>query len=194
METRFNVMNYGIFQTCTGTRMNSQTRMVVVLAALVASMTVGALVLLALDQNSLTGGAYSLSSYLRLNSVEEAALRPITNAAAQWNHIEVYYSRTAAGSAADLALVSSLRGSGRGDFHFVICNGRGAEDGQIQYTSAWQGQQSDSGIIRICVVADQIESPATDSQVRRTAALVETLCRTFTIDAKAIRFPADWRI
>lgn len=187
-------MNYGILQTCTGTRMNSQTRTVVVLVALVASMTIGALVLLALDQNSLTGGAYSLSSYLRLDSVEEAALRPITAAPAAWNRVEVYYSRTAAGNAADLALVSSLRGSDRGNFHFVICNGRGADDGQIQSTDAWNAQQADGGTIRICVVADQIQCPATDSQVQRTADLVDTLTRTFQIDARAIRFPADWRM
>jgi hypothetical protein len=185
-------MDYGFTQTCTGRRMNSQTRTAVVLVALVASMTLGSLVLLALDQSSLTGSAYSLSSYLRLDTVEEAALRPIAAAAANWSRVEVYYSRTTAGSVADLALVSHLRGTDRGDFHFVIGNGRGADDGQIQCTTAWKNQQSAAGIIRICIVADPYESPVTDSQVRRTDALVDTLCRTFGINAQALRFPADW--
>lgn len=184
-------LNYG----STGMSMNNQKRTVFVLVSLVASMTIGALLLMALDQQTPSSGAYSLASYLRLDPIENAAFRPITTLPAAWNRIEVYYSRTSSGNAEDLAVVSYLRDTPRADFHFVIGNGKGAEDGQIQYTESWKKQQTASGIIRICVVGDVYSgSPATDYQVRRTAALADALSRKFNIKTQYIRYPADWQM
>jgi hypothetical protein len=174
--------------------MNNQKRTFFVLASLVASMTVGALLLMVLDQQNPTAGAYSLASYLRLDPVEDAAFRPIMVQPAAWNRVEVYYSRTTSGNAQDLAVVSSLRGTPRADFHFVIGNGKGVGDGQIQYTDNWTKQLTDNGIIRICVVADLYNSPATDYQIRRTTALVDALSRKFNIKTQYIRYPADWQM
>lgn len=187
-------MKWKVAYGCTGMGMNKQKRTFFVLASLVASMTVGALVLMALDQQNPTAGAYSLASYLRLDPIENAAFRPITVQPAAWNRVEVYYSRTASGNAHDLALVSSLRDTPRADFHFVIGNGKGVGDGQIQYTESWKTQQTANGIIRICVVADLYNSPATDYQIRRTTALVEALSRKFNIRTQYIRYPADWQM
>lgn len=183
-------LNYG----STGMRVNNQKRTIFVLISLVAAMTVGALVLMALDQQTPSAGAYSLASYLRLDPIENAAFRPITIQPASWNRIEVYYSRTASGNAEDLAVVSHLRGTPRADFHFVIGNGRGAEDGHIQCTDTWKTQQTAGGIIRICVVADAYSSPATDYQVRRATSLVDALSRKFNIRTQYIRYPADWQM
>ena len=157
-------------------------------------MTVGALLLMVLDQQSPSGGAYSLASYLRLDPVEKVAFSPIITKPASWNRVEVYYSRTTAGNISDLAVVSHLRGTPRADYHFVVCNGRGAEDGQIQYTENWKKQQTENGIIRICVVADLYNYPATDYQVRRTSALVDALSRKFGIKTQYIHYPADWQM
>ena len=179
---------------CTGKRMNTHKRTFFVVASLVASMTVGALILMALDQQRPLVGAYSLASYLRLDPVEKVAFRPITAQPAGWNRVEIYYSRTASGNAEDLAVVSHLRSTPRADFHFVVGNGRGAEDGQIQHTDSWKRQRTANGIIRICVVADLYNSPATDYQIRRTTALVDALCRKFGIQTRYIRYPADWQM
>ncbi len=178
----------------TGKGMNKQKRTLFVVISLVASMTIGALFLMALDPQIPSGGAYSLASYLRLDPVENAAFRPITTQPAEWNRIEVYYSRTASGNAEDLAVVSHLRDTPRAEFHFVIGNGKGVQDGQIQYTNSWKIQQTANGIIRICVVADLYNSPATDYQVRRATALVEALSRKFGIKTQYIRYPADWQL
>ena len=174
--------------------MHSQKRTFFVLASLVASMTLGAFLLMTLDQQSPSGGAYSLASYLRLDPVENVAFRPIITKPASWNRVEVYYSRTSSGNTSDLAVVSHLRETPRADFHFVVCNGRGAEDGQIQFTDSWQKQQTANGIIRICVVADLYSSPATDYQVRRTTALVDALIRKFEIETSYVRYPTDWQM
>ena len=174
--------------------MTNQKRTVFVLGSLLATMTMGALLLMALDQQTPTGGAYSLASYLRLDPVEDAAFRPITVQPADWNRIEVYYSRTASGNAEDLAVVSHLRDTPLADFHFVIGNGKGAEDGHIQYTEDWKKQQTAGGVIRICVVADLNTCPATDTQIHRTTALVDALSRKFNIQARHIRYPVDWQM
>lgn len=187
-------MKWKLTYGCTGMGMNNQKRTFFVLASLVASMTLGAALLMALDQKNPTGGAYSLASYLRLDPIEDAAFRPINSQPAAWNRVEVYYSRTTSGNAQDLAVVSSLRGTPRSDFHFVIGNGKGIADGQIQFTESWKTQRTETGIIRICVVADLYESPATDYQIRRTAALVDALSRKFNIKTQYIRYPADWKI
>lgn len=185
-------MRWKTWNERTGMGMNRQNRTFFVWVSLVASMTLTGLVLLALDQQSPSTGAYSLASYLRLDPVEKSAFRPITAQPADWNRIEVYYSRTDSGNAADLAMISSLRNSARGDFHFLIGNGRGAQDGQIQCTDSWIQQRSANGIIRICVVADLYDSPVTAYQLRRTAALVEALSRRFDIKTQYIHYPANW--
>jgi hypothetical protein len=46
--------------------------------------------------------------------------------------------------------------------------------------------------IYICVIADGKTSPPTDSQIKRTEALVEGLCRKFKIQPEAIHYPDDW--
>ena len=61
-------LNYG----STGMSMNNQKRTIFVLVSLVASMTIGALLLMALDQQTPSSGAYSLASYLRLDPIENA--------------------------------------------------------------------------------------------------------------------------
>lgn len=174
--------------------MKHHNRTVLVLFSLTVSMTFGALVLMALDKHTPSGGAYSLASYLRLDSIEEAALRPITSTPAAWNRIEVYYSNTAGGNVEDLALVSGLRESSRDGFHFVVCNGSGGQDGMIECSGNWKNQVVSNGVIRVCVVADRQMNPTTDCQIRRTTALVDTLSRNFNIHPQQIRYPIDWQM
>jgi hypothetical protein len=75
-----------------------RSRNVAVLFSLIASMTVGALVLMALDDHTPIKGAYSLTSYLKLDPVEDA-VRNLTVPERYWDKVEIYYSHTTGGNA-----------------------------------------------------------------------------------------------
>ncbi len=103
---------------------------------------------------------------------------PVTTT--RWRYIYVHHSRTASGDAVTLA---QLTGSSD---HFVIGNGDGCIDGEIQMTQAWNHQQAitnppqgasqmDPDCISICLVGDFDSSKPTATQQRRLAQLVGTL-------------------
>jgi len=183
--------------------MNNRPRTARVLASLLASMTIGAVVLLALDRRPLPAGAFSLASYSRLNSVDDIIQAQAPLMAGRWSNVEVYYSRTAGGNMEQLASLAGLSNSKDVNFHFVIYNGRGAGDGQIETTQRWLRQLSclptgsmltNTGTIRVCIVGESKSAPATDSQLKRTGALVEQLARTFKIAPVNIYYPANWEL
>jgi hypothetical protein len=182
--------------------MPNQPRSVKVLAALLVSMTVGAIVLMALGNNPPSAGPFCLSSYYRLDRIEKAVLSRDPQRPGRWNCIEIYYSATKAGNIEQLASLSGLVRPDDLNCHFVVCNGLGGGDGQIQPTERWQKQWSiipgrtwhgSSLTIRICVVADGETAHLTDFQVKRTEALVETLCRKFEITPDSIYYPGNWQ-
>ena len=174
-----------------------RNRNIAVFFSLVASMTIGALVLMALDHNGPSAGAYSLSSYLRLDPVEKVVKNTIQTTPVQWGRIEVVYSQTSGGNAEELALLTGLADGGPSDFHFVVCNGNGGSDGQIQAGQLWQTQKTCKGkteTVRVCVISDKKSDAVTDSQLQRTNALVESLSRTFDVGSRNIRYPLDWQM
>jgi hypothetical protein len=182
--------------------MSNQSRVAKVLAALLISMTTGAVVLMTLSNNPPSAGPFSLSSYYHLDPVEEAVLSRTIQSSSRWNRIEIYYSATKAGNIEQLASLSGLASPEDINSHFVICNGLGGGDGQIQPTEKWQRQWSivpgktwyGSGqTIRICVIADGKSTRPTDLQIRRAEALAEKLCRKFEIQPEAIYYSSDWQ-
>lgn len=181
--------------------MSVQPREAKVFAGLLVSMTIGAIVLMALGNNPPSAGAFCLSSYYHLVPIEKVITSRAVQSANRWNRIEIRYSSTKAGNIEQLALFSGQTNPEEINCHFVICNGFGAADGQIQPTEKWQRQQSiipdragDSfgHTIRICVVADGINTLPTDFQTKRGDALVEGLCRKFNIQPMAIHYPSGW--
>ena len=182
--------------------MSNQPRVAKVLAALLISMTVGAIVLMALGNNPPSAGPFCLSIYYRLDPVEKAILSRSYQSPSRWNCIEIYYSGTKAGNIEQLASLNGLASPEDINCHFVICNGLGDGDGQIQPTEKWQRQWSiipgrtwyGSGrTIRLCIIADGKTAYPTDFQIKRTEALVEKLCRKFDIRPQAVYYPGDWR-
>ena len=180
--------------------MSNQLRAEKVLATLLISMTVGAIVLMALANDPPSAGPFCLSSYYRLDSVEKAISSRAAQSPGRWNCIEIYYSGTKAGNIEQLASLSGLTSPEDINCHFVICNGLGAGDGQIQLTEKWQKQWSTipgrtwygSGqTIRICVIADGKTARPTNSQVKRIEALVEALSRKFDIQPEYVYYPND---
>ena len=186
----------------TNKKMSNQPRVAKVLLALLLSMTLGAIVLMTLGNNPPSAGAFSLWSYSRLDPIEIAITSQAAQAPNRWNCIEIYYSNTKAGNIEQLASLNGLAGPAELNCHFCICNGLGGGDGQVQVTEKWQRQWSiiPGGIwygtgqtIRICVVADSRSVHPTDSQIKRTEALVEGLCRKFNIAPDNIYYPNDWQ-
>jgi hypothetical protein len=182
--------------------MANQPRVTRVLAVLLISMTVGAIVLMALGNHPPSAGAFCLSTYYRLNPIEQAISSSVTQAAGRWECVEVYYSGTKAGDLDQLASLSGLASSDDINCHFVICNGLGGSDGQIQTTEKWQKQWSvipdhswygSSKTIRICLVADGKNVKPTNAQIKRTEALIEMLSAKNNIPPAKIFYPNNWR-
>ena len=182
--------------------MQSRTRTIRVLIFLVASMTIGTFVLMALDTQNISAGPFSLSSYTRLNSISNVAVRPIAGSGRMWNRIDVYYSNTTEGDIAHLAKLQGLRNIKDTNFHLVVCNGKGAQDGQVLAADKWRKQlpclPDGTGVgsgqtVRICVIGTSMGQSPTDSQIKRTGALVEMLSRKCNIDPQKIRFPSNWQ-
>jgi len=180
--------------------MSNQPRVAKVLAALLVSMTIGAIVLMVLGKNPPSAGPFCLSSYYRLDPVEKAISSRAPQSPDRWNCIEIYYSGTKAGNIEQLASLRGLANPEDINCHFVICNGLGADDGQIQTTEKWQRQWSiipgrtwygSPQTIRICIIADGQTAHSTNLQIKRTEALVEALRRKFDIPPEYIYHPND---
>ncbi|MCK4997953.1 MAG: N-acetylmuramoyl-L-alanine amidase [Anaerohalosphaera sp.] len=163
--------------------MEKRARTAKVLVSLVASMTIGAFVLMALDKQAISAGAFSLASYTTLNPVDQAA-NPVETALTSWDSVEIYCDR-----------------NNSSDSHFAVLNNFG-KDGTIRSTTNWKKQKtcltlSDinnaSKTIRVCIVTSTGSQP-TDSQIKRAAALVENLSRKCDISPNQIKYPENWRI
>jgi len=182
--------------------MTNKPRVAKVLVTLLISMTVGTVILLALNGNAPSAGPFSLSSYHRLDPVAQAIASKEPQVPSRWNCIEIYYSNTKAGNAEQLASLNGLASSEDLNCHFVVCNGLGGGNGQIQSTQKWQKQWSvipgnnwygTDHTIRICVIADGKTSHPTDFQIKRVESLVESLSRKFEIGFDSVYYPIDWR-
>lgn len=159
----------------------SGQRKFVVFTSLVGMLTVTSALLLALAPAPLTPD--SSTSLFAVDTPQ--ALDPIfeTRTAikrGQWKYVFVHHSRTAAGDAVTLAETFG----GLGD-HFVIGNGDGAADGEIQLGYRWDQQQSaappvgaseiDPACISICLIGDFDSTVPTPVQLRRLGQLVAAL-------------------
>jgi hypothetical protein len=182
--------------------MSNQPRVAKVLAALLISMTVGAIVLMALGNHPPSAGLFSLSSYYRLNPIEKATLSRAAQYPDRWRCIEVYYSGIKAGNIEQLTSLNGLSRPEHINCHFIVCNGLGGDDGQIQTTEKWQRQWScipgktwygNGQTIRICVIADGKTALPTNLQTKRAEALIEALSRKFHIVPQSIYYPSNWR-
>jgi len=178
--------------------MPNQARVAKVLATLLASMTIGAIVLMALGHNPPSAGPFSLWTYYRLDPVKKAISSQVAQSADNWNNIQIYYSNSAAGNIEQLASLNGLANSDDINCHFCVYNGFGGSDGQIQTTKKWQRQSSATSAssdktIRICIIADGKTKHPTDCQLKRIQVLVDALCKKFHIQFRSIDYPSEWR-
>jgi len=181
--------------------MLARTRDATTFVAALISITIGTLILKTLGNNPVPAGAFSLSEYCCLEPIEKVISSRAAQSSSRWNCIGVYYSGTRAGNIEQLALLNGLAGPDDLNCHFVICNGLGGGDGQIQPTEKWQEQRSiipdktscDVGkTIRLCIIANGTTTRPTDCQIKRTEALVEGLSRKFNIPSASIYYSDNW--
>lgn len=186
-----------------GIFMQKQTRTINIFISLIASMSIGALVLMALDSRSFSAGPFSLASYTSLSSPEQAAGDIPIPDIYSWQQIHIEYCNASVGSIEQLAAANGLQKPKDLDFHFVVFNGFDGIDGEIIATEKWLTQRpamsiSPSGkhsqAIEIRVISNAIETRPTNCQVKRTADLVESLARKYSIPMNKIHYPKNWQL
>jgi len=194
--------------------MTAQSRQTKVLVTLLVSIVLCTIILNALGHNPPSAGAFCLSQYNQLDSVEKLIrsadfLRP-----GYFKWIEIYYgegrvpNRDASDS--DIQVEQSLSGVSDLediDCHFIICNGRGALDGEIKPTEKWKRQlpvenRPDDNIRRpwkceqtlyVCILIDGQNAQPTNTQIKRLYVLVEELCRELKIHPESVIYPNSWQ-
>jgi len=156
-------------------------RRVIVLSTLITVLTLTSALLLALAPAPLTPDSSSSLFAIDTPQTMDIIFQTDTPArTARWKYIYIHQSRTTNGNATTLARTPE----GMGD-HFVIGNGDGCSDGEIQIGQRWNKQLSaappagareiDKDCISICVVGDFDRSVPTPTQVRRLGQLVNTI-------------------
>lgn len=148
--------------------------------ALLTVMTATSALLLALAPAPLAPGAvsslFAVGTPDSLDAIFETSA-PVE--AGRWKSVYIHHSKTDGGSAASLGEVDGLAD------HFVIGNGAGCGDGEIQIAQRWHQQRPAGRIyageavradrINICVVGDFDRSRPTDTQMLRLRQLVTAL-------------------
>jgi hypothetical protein len=116
--------------------------------------------------------------------------------AGRWQYLYIHHSKTPGGNA--LTLGSELEGLGD---HFVIGNGDGLADGELQVSQRWNHQQSavapsgnivvQSNCISICLVGDFDRKPPTPMQLGRLGQLVQALQTRCRIPASRVEWLSE---
>jgi hypothetical protein len=145
--------------------MPNQARVAKVLATLLASMTTGAIVLMALGHNPPSAGPFSLSAFCRLDPVKKAISSQAAQSPGRWDSLGGHDGQIQA-----------------------------TEKWQKQWPAISSRTRYVSGqTIRICITADGKSIYPTDCQIKRIQVLVEGLCKKFRIRPESIYYPSDWR-
>ena len=179
--------------------MKNSHRKFIVFVSLVGLLTLTSAILLALAPAPLMpDAASSLFAIDAPSSLDVIFNTKVQSPPNRWKYIYVRHSRTASGNA--LTLGQTNGSAGLGD-HFVIGNGDGAIDGEIQIGQRWNNQQSatppagankiDPACVSICLVGDFDRTVPTQTQLRRLTQLVGTLQGKYGIKADFVVLQTD---
>ena len=167
-------------------------RKFVVFASLVGALTLTSALLLALAPDSLRpDAARSLFASGAPQSFDVLFDTSVPMRANRWRYIFIHQSRTQSGDT--LSLSQTPDGS---PDHFVIGNGNGCQDGEIQITQRWTQQDTPGDIaglprtqlnfISICLVGDFDQTRPTAAQQQRLLQLVSALQRRLEIPVENV--------
>jgi len=114
----------------------------------------------------------------------------------RWRYIYIHQSQTQSGNAMTLG----HGGEGVGD-HFIVGNGNGLIDGELQISERWNRQESamspagnlvvEPDCVSICIVGDLDHKPPTPMQMGRLGQLVQALQARCRIPANHIEWLND---
>lgn len=178
-------------------KVKHSNRKVVVFTSLVALLSMASALLLALAPPPLAAeGLNSLSAGDHPPFLDAIFKTVVTAKADRWRFIYIHQSATPGGNAGTLA----LPGKGLCD-HFVIGNGNGCQDGEIQVGPRWNQQQPaaappgvdqiDSTCLSICLVGDFDHTMPTPTQLHRLSQLVSTLQSQLRISSDKVILLTD---
>jgi len=196
----------------------SQKRVAVVLASLVAMMTMGAAMLLAMEGGSL--GTSVPGWAINQPDIAAMVVPAVPLQAQAWKFIIVYQSQDLTASADRLAGESLAGGQSsepskvrpKANFHFVIDgaqSGTGTMDGALEVGTSWQNQSAGApfalwpntrshsytpytNAVGICLVADLNRKPISDMQHQTLLRLVRELQKQLDIPSDRVLFP--WEV
>jgi hypothetical protein len=168
------------------------------MGALAGALTLTTALLLALAPAPLApGAATSLFAVDTPDSLEAIFNTKVPAQVERWKYIYIHHSATPGGDA--LSLGKSTAG-GVGD-HFVIGNGDGCADGEVQVGQRWNNQQPalppagastiDPACISICLVGDFDHTVPTPVQMHRLTQLVNTLQARFGVSGENVLMAAQ---
>jgi hypothetical protein len=173
---------------------SSSQRRVIVFGSLLAVMTATSALLLALAPAPLTAGAASsLFAVGTPDSLDAIFQTSAPMEKGHWRHVYIHHSQTDSGSAATL---------GESHFgladHFVIGNGDGCGDGEVQIAQRWQRQTAAGQVpglasindrcVSICLIGDFTHARPTPTQVLRLTQLLTALQSRCEIPASEVHF------
>ncbi len=162
--------------------MKKSRRTFIVLTSLVGVLTFTSALLLALSPAPLSPDtSASLFAVDAPNSLDVIFDTKVPTASrGRWSYVFVHHSNTAGGN----AMTFGQDANGLAD-HFVIGNGDGCVDGELQVGQRWSEQLSalppagasgiDGKCISICLVGDFDRTVPTPTQLKRLTQLVQTL-------------------
>lgn len=170
---------------------SSSTRRFWVIAGLGSSLTATALFLRVMSPPPLAAqGSANLFAQEQSEVTTRVVETPPADSAA-WKYIYIHHSKTPDGDLRTLAHPEK----GMGD-HFLIGNGAGAPDGEVQMSSRWREQlpplppagagEVDARCISICLVGDFGRTRPTTAQLQRLGQLVDKLQTQYSIPAGSV--------
>ena len=167
-------------------------RKFIVFLSLVGLLSLTSVLLLALAPDPLApGSAASLFALDQRTSMEAVFDTGVPVTKGRWGSIFIHHSKTSSGNADTLA----SRAGGLAD-HFVIGNGAGCVDGQVQIGHRWSSQLPAGEVpgtrsiardcVTVCLVGDFDRAAPTPTQRLRLTQLVHTLQSRLGITADRV--------
>lgn len=178
-----------------------ERRTLVVLTCLIFSLTAVSGLLLFLEPRPLAPATGTVLTAFETNSVSiESLMRSDpTPYPDRWQAIVVHHSGQPYGDAQTLSQLHQDMGHGGLAYHFVVGNGDGADDGQIQVGYRWTRQLDAAGVygvesaawfnhhaIHVCLIGNGDRAAPTDAQMQQLLKLVHAMQRRFDIPAERV--------